>query len=526
MTKYQEKFFLVLGYILAITGILFKIYSIISSITNYPFPIGWSEGGRMFAAYQVYAPIIVHKYLSLPWLDPGRSILDGIVLLIPDLPIWAYRLWVSILFFIFNGLAALLTVGKALSYSEIPDNKRKTLIILLSLWGTLFLLQAPIYYHILAGILPVLWFYDEQHPFRNLIIIIFCSLWEGLCRVNWFIMPAAIAILLHILRMPFPAKKIWNYVRWPLIYSISGVISSFTIYLIYTKAQGFVVPFLNPSMDYPFFLYKLWPNTGYIGLLPGIALISLPAFFITFYSIWRYRQNLNWIRLVLLIVFLGIFFAGSTVVSIRAGGGYDLHNYDSFLLLLFITGCFFGMDMEYLDMAGGIGKPALTNHGILILIMFIPVLVAIPKTDTSTYRTTAQSEQALLEINNVLHKSNESNADHPVLFIDQRQLLVFNMVNDENIYIPYEKIELMEMAMARNGEYRKQVQSDLEDHKFSLIVSDILVPWAKPFDPNLFDQDWYENNVWVDFVAIPVLDYYTPIYINKSFGIAIYAPKE
>jgi len=223
---------------------------------------------------------------------------------------------------------------------------------------------------------------------------------------------------------------------------------------------------------------------------------------------------------------LGIFFAGSTLVSIRAGGGYDLHNYDSFLLLLFITGCFFGLDAVYLDKAGQLAKPILANYGVLVIILVIPILMAIPKTKTSEYKTTAQSEQALLEIKQVLQNSTESNADHPVLFIDQRQLLVLNMIKDENIYVPYEKIELMEMAMARNEEYKRQFQSDLENHKFSLIVSEILVPWGKHFDPNLFERDWYENNAWVDFVAIPVLDYYTPIYLNKDIGVAIYAPKQ
>jgi len=526
MSDCKNKIFLVLGYILAISGTLFRIYSIIPSITNYPFSIGWSEGGRIFAAYQVYAPIIAGKYLSLPWLDPGRSILDGIVLLIPNSPIWAYRFWGSILFLIFNCLASLLTVRKAFGFSETHDKRKKGLVILLTLWGMLFLLQGPIYYHILAGVLPVLWFYDEKRPVRNLIVVILCSMWEGLCRVNWFLMPAAVAVLLYVLRMPFPLKRILNYIKWPLVYSVSGGISSFAIYWIYIKTMGYVSVFLNPNMKYFFFRYKLWPNTGYMGLLPGIALISLPALLITLYGAWKYRRNLHWIRLVIILCILGIFFAGSTVVSIRAGGGYDLHNYDSFLLLLFITGCFFGIDAEYLDRTGELGKPPLTNHGVLVLILVIPILMAIPKTNTSAYKTTAQSEQALLKIKQVLQNSTESNADHPVLFIDQRQLLVFNIIKDENMYVPYEKIELMEMAMANNKDYKRQFASDLENHKFSLIVSEILGNWPKHYDPNLFERDWYENNVWVDFVAIPVLDYYTPIYLNKDIGVAIYAPKQ
>ena len=547
LSEYKNKIFLILGYILSITFLLLQIKYIISSYNNYPFNLAWSEGGRIFAAYQVYAPIIAGKYLSFPWLDPGRSILDGLVLLIPHVSIGTYRLWINILFFIFSFLAALLTVRKALGFSEIPVLQKKELVVLLSLWGTLFLLQGPIYYHLLAGILPILWFYDEKCPVRNLIVIIICSIWEALGRVNWFLMPATLVILLHVLRTPLPLRpqKVWNYIKWPLVYAFSGGISSFTIYLIYMKAMGFVIPFLNPSMNYHFALYKLWPNTGFMGLLPDITLISLPTLLIILYNVWEYRQKLHWIRLLIILSILGVFFAGSTVVSLRAGGGYDSHNYDSFLLLIFITICFLGVGAEYLDKSGGSGKLPLTYPAVIIFLLFIPIWLAIPKTSKSASSTTAPSEQslstaqseqtfatpqseqqALLEIKQILEKPSESNADHPILFIDQRQLLVFNMIKVENIVVPYEKIELMEMAMARNEKYKRQVQSDLENHKYSLIVSEVLVPWAKSYSPNLFERDWYENNVWVDFVAIPVLDNYSPIYINEDIGIAIYAPKQ
>jgi hypothetical protein len=526
MSIINNKIFLLLGYFLAITGLLFRVYSILPTITNFPFPVYWSEGGRIFAAYQVYAPIITGKYYSFPWLDPARSILDGIVLLIPHLPIWAYRLWGSLLFLIFNFLASLLTLRKVTCMSTVPEIRKQELVLPLTLWGTLFLLQGPVYYHLLAGILPVLWLYHEKRPVQNLIVVILCSIWEALCRVNWFLMPAILAVFIYLHSKPVLQKNLCGYLKWPLVYIISGGISSFSIYWIYIKGLGQVIPFLNPSMDYFFALYKLWPNAGYMGLIPGIALISLPALFIILFTGWKYRMKLHWIRLAMILCILGIFFAGSTVVSIRAGGGYDLHNYDSFLLLLFISGCFFGLDAVSFDGDGVQLKPLLINHRVLIFILVIPFVMSIPKTTANTKIQTSQSDQALMEINHLLQKSIESNIDQPILFIDQRQLQVFNMIKEDNIYIPYEKIELMEMAMARNEEYEEQFQSDLEKHKFSLIVSEKLVPWEKSFAPDFFERDWYENNVWVDYVAIPVLNYYTPIYINELFGIAVYVPKK
>jgi hypothetical protein len=344
--------------------------------------------------------------------------------------------------------------------------------------------------------------------------------------VNWFLMPATVAVLFHVLRMPFIRNKQWNYIKWPLFYTVAGGISSFSVYYFYIKTMGYVSVFLNPKMHYPFFLYKLWPNTGYMGLLPNIVLLCLPLLLISLYVSWKYLKKIHWIRYVILLGILGIFFAGSTVVSLRAGGGYDMHNYDSFLLLLLIIGCFLGIDAVYLDNSGHLEKPPLRNYGILVLLLIIPVLAARPSTSTNVQLANPQIEQTLQDVRKILEGSTASDVNHPVLFIDQRQLLVFNEIKDNNIFVPYEKIELMEMAMARNKEYKSQFQSDVKNQKFSLIVSEILQPWDKPYNPNSFERDWYENNVWVDVVATPILNYYTPIYVNKDFGIAIYAPKE
>ena len=520
----KNRILLFLGYFLAMMGISFKIYSITPSITNYPFPIAWSESGRIFAAYQVYAPIITGKYLSFPWLDAGRSILDGMVFLIPNSTISTYRLWVNILLISLIFLAAFFTIRKAFVYSRISENQKKGLLLLITLWGLLFLMQGPVYYHVIAGVIPILWLYDNKRSARNLIVIILCSLWEGLCRVNWFLMPAIVAVLLHMLRTAVIKKKYWNYIQWPLIYSISGGIISFTINWIHMKATGYESVFLNPKMNYFFFRYKLWPNSGFIGLIPGIILISFPVLLVLLFMIWKYRRNLHWIRLMIFLSILGIFFVGSTVVSLRAGGGFNLHNYDTFLLLIFIAGCFFGMDAVWLDQAAQQEKPLLLNYGFLVLLLVVPMLMAIPKPIINEPQANPQSEQSLQEILRVLQTADGTNTNHPILFIDQRQLLAFHIVEDENIFIPYEKIELMEMAMANNWDYRSRFVNDLENHKFPLIVSEILGNWQKSFSPDLFERDWYENNIWVDFVSIPILDHYSPIYIDKDIGVAIYAP--
>jgi hypothetical protein len=66
-----------------VTGISFVLLLLASSVSNYPLAMGWSESGRIFEASLVYAPIIYGRFLSWPWLDPGRAALEGLVFLIP-----------------------------------------------------------------------------------------------------------------------------------------------------------------------------------------------------------------------------------------------------------------------------------------------------------------------------------------------------------------------------------------------------------------------------------------------------------
>jgi hypothetical protein len=126
-------------------------------------------------------------------------------------------------------------------------------------------------------------------------------------------------------------------------------------------------------------------------------------------------------------------------------------------------------------------------------------------------------------MNVLIHKY--AQADHPVLFIDERQLLVYQKITETQIFVPDDKIELMEMAMARNPVYSQKFSTEIKDQKFSLIVSEVLPKWIKSYSKNKFDRDWYENNVWVAVVSTPVLASYTPIYVNQDLGFAIYAPK-
>ena len=76
------------------------------------------------------------------------------------------------------------------------------------------------------------------------------------------------------------------------------------------------------------------------------------------------------------------------------------------------------------------------------------------------------------------------------------------------------------MAMANNADWLQQFQQDIQDQEFSLIISEPLTIWPQdgraPFG--------YENNVFIEYVSLPILEYYQSVYMNKDLGVAIYAP--
>jgi hypothetical protein len=522
-TRHQFVWFYA-GLVIAVAGLGLYVFALTPYITDSPFSITWSESGRIFNAYQIYARVLTGHHTAWPWLDPGRSILDGLVFLLPDKQIWLYRFWTVLLFPFFAFITSLAVIRKAVSSSPLTSGTaRKGLVWLLVLWGMFFLLQGPVYYHVLLGVFAILWFYNAKKPILVLTLVVIGSAWEGLCRVNWFLMPAFVAVLLHILSTPFPQKNGWKYLRWPLAYLVAGGAAGFFTYLIFIKVNGFVIPFLDPRMHYAYFLYKLMPNAGYIGLIPGIILVSSLLSVIILYSIWKHRSHLHWLRILIMVGILTVFFAGSTFVSIRAGGGYDLHNYDSFLLLLFISGCFLGLDAVALDKSVLLEKIPLTNFIVLSGLIFSAVVFSYHPFRPVSSANINQSNAAIQQIISTIESQGQESL--PVLFIDERQLLVYQMIPDVQMFESYDKIELMEMAMARNTEYEEKFSADIKNQKFSLIISEVLQKWPKHFDRNNIDKDWYENNVWVEAVSTPILTYYDPVYINQDLGFAIYAPK-
>jgi hypothetical protein len=108
-----------------------------------------------------------------------------------------------------------------------------------------------------------------------------------------------------------------------------------------------------------------------------------------------------------------------------------------------------------------------------------------------------------------------------VLFLSQRQLLTFGLIDGVPLVEDYERVFLMEMAMAGNREYLDRFHSDLKNHRFAIIISEPLFQQVKD-ETQIFGE---ENNAWVSEVSNYVLCYYETAKLRREARIQVMIPR-
>ena len=106
-----------------------------------------------------------------------------------------------------------------------------------------------------------------------------------------------------------------------------------------------------------------------------------------------------------------------------------------------------------------------------------------------------------------------------VLFMDQRQLITFDIIKNVILVDVHEKKYLIGHSFVSQTDKLNPFYSDISDQRFSLILSNVLkvgLQYDNPFSE--------ENNYWVDRIVIPILDYYEPIYTFEEFDIQLLVP--
>jgi hypothetical protein len=491
----------------------FQAAGFLRDLTTYLFSIAWSEASRFYYASLPFSQTVYGQTTAWSFLHPSRYLLMSIPFAFGNLPLWVHRGWQIFLWISLTFLGCLSIIRRL----KLKDRLVAGACIA---WCFIFLLQAPVYYHLMVCAILVLIGFDVENTGKSLFFILLASLWAGISRVNWFPLPAALGILLYTLEKPFNEKNnLWNYLRSPLLFGIIGIGASFISQAAYILISGNQEPGLfATSFTSDLLWYRLLPSPTYPpGILTGLLLLIAPLIILLAINYRTVIARLHWLRRLIILGILLVFLLGGLVVSVKIGGGSNLHNLDAFLVLITVFCSYSIFNCIKADQPSG--NKATIPSFLAVLLVLVPVCWSVFNWAPFSKLDKPAAFQDLQRLIESVQRVSTSNKK--ILFISERHLLTFKYIKDNPLIPDYELLTLMEMAISNNQGYLNRFYEDLKTQKYALIVMDKQYVVFKD-DSTAFPE---ENNAWVKLIAVPVQEYYQPITWLRSTDTEIYAPR-
>ena len=160
------------------------------------------------------------------------------------------------------------------------------------------------------------------------------------------------------------------------------------------------------------------------------------------------------------------------------------------------------------------------NFGFVLFAVIVPIALVFQQKANWNFRNVNLQYNDVFQLQQAMDIIDEYPGD--VLFISERQLLTFRIIQNVKLIPDYEKVFLMEMVMSNNQPYLDEFHRKLANHEFSAIVSDSVSTKTQ----DIRDPFWIENNLWVDKVVYPLLDYYEPVYSLQENTIVLLIPRD
>ena len=509
-----------LGLAILVGAVGFRLAAFTQDISTYPFSLNWSETSRYYYASLYVARTLYGMDVPPTVLHPSRYLLQALPFLLPQAPLWLHRLWQVLLWVGMTAITTFLFVKRL----RLPANAWRWA---LAGWAFLFLLVGPVYYHLQVTLILVLWGYDRRRFWRTLGVVLLASAWAGISRINWFPMPGLLAAALYFLEQPVEkqgkpgeqansvSNKVLGYLLPPAIWVVAGTLLALGSQALYMTWSGNPAEQFSSSFTSDLLWYRLLPSATFpLGVLPGALLFLLPMLVLLAAS-WRRGPGYHWLRLLGLGAMLFVLFAGGIVVSVKIGGGSNLHNLDAFLSLFLVVGASIYFGRMAPDHAASAPAPR-TNRLLLGVVLLVPVLFTIESGSALRLAGAKTTRQALETISAAIEQS-----QGPVLYLAERQLFMFGYVPETTLEPDYEKVFLMEMAMANNTAYLDEFHTHLRNHDYGLIISEPLKVVYQG-SANSFGE---ENDAWVERVAKPVLCYYEAVDTLKVVRVELLVPR-
>ena len=483
-----------------------------AGINNWPFSLSWSETSHLYYSSTIFAREIYGFSVPMSPYHETRYLMQSLPFLFSGIPIWVHRFWQFLLTIGFP----IIFMFSLLKRVRIEPGLKSALFIV---WGFLWLLQIYIFYNLILCALLIVCFYSNDHWKRNILVICVASAWAGFSRPNWIPVPGLMAALFYLLETRYKTTSgLIEYVKKPLLYFISGVAVGLLAQFIYILISGYQNSAPQTTVfRSPMLWYRLLPNATFIlGILPGILLISL---FLIIYVISKFfiNQDINIFRRIGVVLIVVAFFLGGLVVSVKIGGGNNLHNMDAYAMFVLIIASYIFSGKISLDK-----KSTITSHDnkqwLLIGILIVPIVWALFFPAQVNTSSQVDSDSVLKTVNEIIDTYAKN---RKVLFISQRQLLFLGYVKNVPLIPDFEQESLIDMTMAGPRGRLEDFYQKLRDHAFEIIV-------VNPINTNIVGLDSSfaeENNLWVQGVSRLILNQYQPLVSFPEYGLEMLIPK-
>ncbi len=490
-------------------GLGWQAFGLLAQVSATPFSQGWSEGSRLYMPSLFLAQKIYSQPLHWPIMNPSLQ-----WMLLPpylaEAPIWAHRLWRGLLLF---GLSA--ATGWALARRlGLAGWPRRWAGLLFGLYA----LTLPVYTHLLPPLLVLLLWFGRGKRWQSLAVLLLASAWAGLSRVNWYPVPAMLAIALDLTDNPARRPRWLDVARYAGWFALGSGTAALAMQA-YVRASGAAASDFFTVLRSTLIFERLLPSeTFWLGVAPARVLFGLPWAGLWWLA-WRKggvppaaRGWGAWLLGGLLAALL----AGGLLVSTKIGGGNDIHNLDAFGMLLVL--------LAAMALAGGFGlrpaQPLRLPWGWVLALVLVPAFFANLQLATVTayqpesWRVALRGIQAAVDAGNAAGK--------PVLFISQRQLPAMGYITGVEMPGLYDREDLMEMAMSDDAAVLEDFAGKLKAHTWSAIVVDELIFTYK----GTADAFGYEHNAWSKWVIKPILCHYQLQQVYPNEKAAVYVPRQ
>lgn len=548
---------------LLLTTSVYSIALAFIDVSDYPFSRSWSEGNRMWD----YSMLFGRHLYNLPpdqdvyvLIDIGRQFIGGLPFLIPGLTIQAERFWIAL-----TGILPYFLLGLAAFRA---NARNKTAWLLLALWAFIFLKQGPIHppLVICAFATALAW---RSRLWVALPLIFLTGYFAEESRYTWLFAPGIWIVMLEFggaaLKDGRLDKSAW--LRGAAL-GLSGAIGGYfgasllrALTAVWQNLRSAPAPAVGgmppspppvsvaPSVrvssvaleasSQPLLWYRLFPNATHdtgilISLLVTIAPLAALLLYLSLAKKWPLNAWQKWSLVLPQLAFLTV----GLIVSVKIGGGGDLHNLDMFLIGLFFIAVI-AWENGGRDWLRSVDAAPLWVKGALILLMALPGRYPISALRGYHFAQQASWLATLTDVGNpkflemlpaeaeveealqtIRREVEAAKSQGEVLFIDHRQLLTFGYVRDVPFVAEYEKKILMNEALSGDPGYFQPFYADLQARRFSLIVTE---PLKSPIRDSNF-QFGEENNAWATWVVDPLLCYYQPIATFRSVQVQLLIP--